>query len=64
MKTAADPQKIVHDIAESTHNDEELVSKMYADAVADYQREARILDYIPLFAAKRVREGLKSRTAR
>jgi hypothetical protein len=43
---------------------EEVVSQMYTDAVADYQREARILDYVPLFAAKRVRETLRSRAAR
>jgi hypothetical protein len=36
---------------------------MYTDAVQAYQRDARILDYVPLFAAKRVRETLRSRTA-
>ncbi|MPW15670.1 DUF3562 domain-containing protein [Paraburkholderia sp. CNPSo 3157] len=63
MKTA-DSQKIVHEIAESTDSPEEVVSQMYTDAVEDYQREARILDYVPLFAAKRVRETLRSRTGR
>ena len=63
MKTA-DSQKIVHEIAESMDSPEEVVSQMYTDAVADYQREARILDYVPLFAAKRVRETLRSRAAR
>ncbi|SEI67623.1 DUF3562 domain-containing protein [Paraburkholderia diazotrophica] len=61
MKTA-DSQMIVHEIAESTDSPEEVVSQMYTDAVEDYQREARILDYVPLFAAKRVRETLRSRT--
>lgn len=34
MQTTS-PEKIVHEIAESTDNDEELVSKMYADALED-----------------------------
>jgi hypothetical protein len=58
------PDKIVHEIAESTDNDEDLVSKLYADAVADYRRDARIMDYVPLFAAKRVRENLRTRTVK
>ena len=58
MQTTS-PENIVHEIAESTDNDEELVSKMYADALEDYRRVARIMDYVPLFAAKRVRENLK-----
>ena len=32
MKTT-DPEKVVHEIAKSTHNDEELVSRMFAEAV-------------------------------
>ncbi|WP_345816912.1 DUF3562 domain-containing protein (plasmid) [Paraburkholderia sp. PREW-6R] len=56
-------EAIVHEIAESTDNDEELVSKMYADALEDYRRDARIMDYLPLFAAKRVRQNLKFPTA-
>ena len=54
MKTE-DSQKIVHEIAESTDSPEEVVSQMYTDAVQAYQRDARVLDYVPLFAAKRVR---------
>ncbi|MEM5433896.1 DUF3562 domain-containing protein [Paraburkholderia diazotrophica] len=61
MKTG-DAQKIVHEIAESTDSPEEVVSQMYTDAVEDYRREARVFDYVPLFAAKRVRETLRSRT--
>ncbi|MBP0590566.1 DUF3562 domain-containing protein [Paraburkholderia sp. LEh10] len=63
MKTA-DSERIVHEIAASTDSPEEVVSQMYTDAVEDYQREARILDYVPLFAAKRVRETLRSRSRR
>jgi hypothetical protein len=63
MKTE-DSEKIVHEIAESTDNAEDLVAQMYANAIEDYRRDARIMDYVPLFAAKRVRETLRSRTAK
>jgi len=63
MKTA-DSQKIVHEIAEATDSPEEVVSQMYTDAVEEYRRDARVLDYVPLFAAKRVRETLRSRSGR
>jgi len=63
MKTA-DSQKIVHEIAESTDSPEEVVSQMYTDAVEHYRREAQILDYVPLLAARRVRETLRSRSGR
>jgi hypothetical protein len=33
MKTTTDPENVVHEIAQSTHNDEELVSQMYADGL-------------------------------
>ncbi|EUC20877.1 DUF3562 domain-containing protein [Paraburkholderia hospita] len=63
MKTE-DSEKIVHEIAESTDNAEDLVAQMYANAIEEYKRDARIMDYVPLFAAKRVRETLRSRTAK
>jgi hypothetical protein len=63
MKTT-DPAQVVQEIAQTTDNDETLVSRMYADAVEEYQRGARILDYVPLFAAKRVRDELKVRSAK
>ncbi|WP_410699522.1 DUF3562 domain-containing protein, partial [Chryseobacterium sp. SIMBA_028] len=59
MKTE-DPEKIVHEIAESTDNAEDLVAQLYANAVEDYKRDARIMDYVPLFAARRVRESLRT----
>jgi len=61
MKTE-DSQKIVHEIAEATDSPEEVVLQMYSDAVQAYQQDARIFDYVPLFAARRVRETLRSRT--
>jgi hypothetical protein len=32
---------------------------MYADTLADYRHEARVFDYVPLFAAKKVRDKLR-----
>jgi len=33
-----------------------------SQASENYKRDARVMDYLPLFAAKRVRETLKTRT--
>ena len=54
-----DPRDIVREIAESTHTDEETVSELYAETLDAYRRSANILDYVPLLAAKRVRERLQ-----
>jgi hypothetical protein len=62
MKTT-DTEKVVHEIAKSIRDDEELVSRMYAEAVEHYRRDAHVINYVPLFAAKRVRATLHSRTA-
>jgi hypothetical protein len=32
---------------------------MYADTLADYRHDARVFDYVPLFAAKKVRDQLR-----
>ena len=62
MQTTS-PEKIVHEIAvRHPDNDEKLVSKMYAEALEDYRPDARIIMLL-LFAAKRVRQNLQSRTA-
>lgn len=61
--TTEDSEKVAHEIAESTGNAEDLVSRLYADAVEDYKRDARIMDYVPLFATRRVRETLRTRAA-
>nr|WP_207004672.1 DUF3562 domain-containing protein [Trinickia mobilis] len=58
MKTP-DPHDIVREIAESTHTDEETVSNLYAETLDEYRRSANIFDYLPLLAAKRVRERLQ-----
>ncbi|HTH59016.1 MAG TPA: DUF3562 domain-containing protein [Paraburkholderia sp.] len=54
-----DVGQIVHAIAEETNTPEETVAHLYADAIYDYRAQARILDYVPLFAAKKVRQTLR-----
>lgn len=51
--------EIVRSIAEETDTPAETVSKMYADSLAVYRQEARVLDYVPLFAARKVRDQLR-----
>jgi hypothetical protein len=53
--------EVVRSIAEETDTPTETVSQMYADTVADYRRGARVFDYVPLFAAKKVRDQLRHR---
>jgi Protein of unknown function (DUF3562) len=52
--------EVVRSIAEETDTPTETVSKMYADTLADYRHEARVFDYVPLFAAKKVRDKLRN----
>ena len=54
---------IVRDIALSTNQPEKLVAQMYTEALAEVSSGARIADYVPLFAARRVRESLKNSSA-
>ncbi|MFT4064617.1 DUF3562 domain-containing protein [Paraburkholderia sp.] len=51
--------EVVKSIAEETDTPAETVSRMYADTLADYRHDARVLDYVPLFAAKKVRDQLR-----
>ncbi|MFM0741268.1 DUF3562 domain-containing protein [Paraburkholderia xenovorans] len=51
--------EVVKTIAEETDTPTETVSKMYADMLANYREEARVFDYVPLFAAKKVRDKLR-----
>jgi hypothetical protein len=51
--------EVVKSIAEETDTPAEMVSKLYADILADYRHEARVFDYVPLFAAKKVRDKLR-----
>jgi hypothetical protein len=54
-----DVDEVVKSIAEETDTPAETVSKLYADTLADYRHEARVFDYVPLFAAKKVRDTLR-----
>jgi hypothetical protein len=56
-----DAATIVRDIALSTNRPERLVAQLYAEALAEFRQGARIADYVPLFAARRVRESLRIR---
>jgi hypothetical protein len=51
--------RLVEQIAKATHASVQAVSKMYEDTMASYRDGARILDYMSLLAAKRVRANLK-----
>lgn len=49
---------IIREIALSTNQPEAVVTEMYTIVEADMKRDARIMDFVPLLAAKRVREDL------
>jgi len=50
---------VVKAIASETNTPTETVSKLYAETWAEYSDGARILDYLTLLVAKRVRENLR-----
>jgi hypothetical protein len=56
--------ELVKSIAEETDTPAETVSKMYADTLANYRHDARVFDYVPLFAAKKVRNQLRDSSNR
>ncbi|MGG1946661.1 DUF3562 domain-containing protein [Trinickia sp. NRRL B-1857] len=51
--------EIVQAIASDTNTPPEIVSKMYAETWAQYSDGARVLDYLTVLVAKRVRENLR-----
>lgn len=55
----ADDAQIVHTIAAETNTPEETVARIYADTLNSYRADARILDYLPLFVARKVRKTLR-----
>ncbi|HEY2608074.1 DUF3562 domain-containing protein [Paraburkholderia sp. RL18-103-BIB-C] len=59
-----DINEVVRSIAEETDTPTETVSRMYADTLADYRHDARVFDYVPLFAAKKVRNQLRDSSNR
>lgn len=56
--------EVVKNIAEETDTPTETVLKMYADTLANYRIDARVFDYVPLFAAKKVRDQLRNSSNR
>jgi hypothetical protein len=58
-----DAEEVVKAIAAETNTSPETVSKLYSDTLARFQTDGRILDYMPLLAAKRVRETLRRSTS-
>ncbi|MCG5076183.1 DUF3562 domain-containing protein [Paraburkholderia tagetis] len=59
-----DAETIVHSIAAETNTPEETVARIYADALDTYRADARVLDYVPLFAARKVRATLRQNSAK
>ncbi|SIT41641.1 conserved hypothetical protein [Paraburkholderia piptadeniae] len=59
MKTQ-DSQEVIHEIAVLTATSEEVVSQLYAETLQVFRKDAQILDYVPLLAAKRVRDTLRA----
>ncbi|WP_407671847.1 DUF3562 domain-containing protein [Paraburkholderia acidiphila] len=59
MTKTADVAEIVHTIAEETNTPEETVARIYADTLNEYRAQARIQDYLPLFAARKTRATLR-----
>jgi hypothetical protein len=58
----ADAAQIVHTIAVETNTPEETVARMYAATLDTYRADARIYDYLPLFAERKVRATLRDST--
>lgn len=55
-----DNSEIVQAIATETNTPTEVVSKLYADTLAEFAEGASIQDFVPLFAVRRVRAALKA----
>lgn len=50
---------VVKTIAADTNTPPDAVSKMYEDTWAEYSEGAKIMDYMPVLVAKRVRDALR-----
>jgi uncharacterized protein DUF3562 len=57
--TQVSVEEVVKEIAAQTGAPKETVSKMYAETLAAYREGARFMDYVPVLAARRVREDLR-----
>ncbi|WP_091800321.1 DUF3562 domain-containing protein [Burkholderia sp. WP9] len=61
-RTTAQPkfEDAVKAIASATNTPMETVSRLYAQTRAEYSECARIMDYMTVLVARRVRENLRS----
>ncbi|WP_186110700.1 DUF3562 domain-containing protein [Burkholderia gladioli] len=59
MAAQINVEEIVESIASETRIPKETVSELYEKTLAEYRDGARILDYVALLAAKRVRDDLR-----
>ncbi|WP_186081988.1 DUF3562 domain-containing protein [Burkholderia gladioli] len=59
MAAQINVEEIVESIASETRMPKEIVSELYEKTLAEYRDGARILDYVALLAAKRVRDDLR-----
>ncbi|WP_186268068.1 DUF3562 domain-containing protein [Burkholderia gladioli] len=59
MAAQINVEEIVESIAAETRMPKETVSELYEKTLAEYRDGARILDYVALLAAKRVRDDLR-----
>jgi hypothetical protein len=50
---------VVKSIASDTHVPVDMVLRMYEETWAEYSNGARILDYLPVLVARRVRDNLR-----
>ncbi|MBB5443143.1 MULTISPECIES: DUF3562 domain-containing protein [unclassified Paraburkholderia] len=54
-------EDVIKAIASDTNTPTETVSKLYEDTWAEYSDGARVMDYMTVLVAKRVRENLRHR---
>ncbi len=59
MAAQINVEEIIEAIATETHTPREIVSDLYRKTLAEYREGARILDYLAVLAAKRVRDDLR-----
>lgn len=59
MATPNVDNEIVKTIATDTDTPEETVSRMFAETWAEYSEGARIIDYLSVLVARRVRDNLQ-----
>lgn len=57
--TIADDKELIKSIAFETNTPADVVEKLYVDTLAAFAEGAVIHDFVPLFAAKRVRSTLR-----